>query len=68
MRNGVSQFSGRSQACRVKALISSALFMGVTHDSYQNVRFNGNLEAYSPYKGPPSPAVDEAWDRITNGI
>jgi hypothetical protein len=28
------------------------------------VRFHGNLEHSSPFKGPPSKAVDAAWDRI----
>jgi hypothetical protein len=30
----------------------------------QVVRFHGNLEHSSPFKGPPSKAVDAAWDRI----
>ncbi|KAI0927033.1 hypothetical protein AcV5_007676 [Taiwanofungus camphoratus] len=32
---------------------------------YKTVRFNGTLDFPSPYSGPPSPAVDAAWDRIT---
>jgi len=32
---------------------------------YQTVMFNGTLDVTSPYIGTPSPAVDEAWMRIT---
>jgi hypothetical protein len=28
-------------------------------------RFNGTFKLPSTYKGPPSKAVDEAWERIT---
>ncbi|KAI9833740.1 MAG: hypothetical protein M1819_003473 [Sarea resinae] len=31
---------------------------------YEFVRFNGNPDAKSPYKGPPTPAVDAAWDSL----
>ncbi|KAF2715326.1 hypothetical protein K504DRAFT_457500 [Pleomassaria siparia CBS 279.74] len=34
------------------------------HAPDQRVRFHGNLEHPSPFKGPPSKAVDEAWDAI----
>ncbi|KAF8907013.1 hypothetical protein CPB84DRAFT_1959751 [Gymnopilus junonius] len=32
---------------------------------YSVIRFNGSLDFSSPYKGHPSAALDEAWDRIT---
>ncbi|KIK42898.1 hypothetical protein CY34DRAFT_804473 [Suillus luteus UH-Slu-Lm8-n1] len=32
------------------------------------VRFNGTLDFPSIYRGPPSPAVDAAWDRIAYGL
>jgi len=31
---------------------------------YQKIRFRGGFDSDSPYKGPPSPAVDAAWNRI----
>ncbi|KAF7333837.1 hypothetical protein MVEN_02340600 [Mycena venus] len=32
---------------------------------YYNVRFNGHLSSVTTYRGPPSPAIDAAWDRIS---
>jgi hypothetical protein len=32
---------------------------------YHNVRFNGHLSSVTTYRGPPSPAIDAAWDRIS---
>ena len=33
---------------------------------YHNTRFNGTFDAPSPYRGPPSEELDEAWTRITD--
>ncbi|CAI6229012.1 unnamed protein product [Periconia digitata] len=30
------------------------------------MRFDGSFRGSSPYKGPPSPAVDKAWDELIN--
>lgn len=35
---------------------------------YKDVRFNGTLEFPSVYRGMPSPEVDEAWERLTDGM
>lgn len=32
--------------------------------NYEFIRFNGNPDVPSPYKGPPSPAVDAMWDSL----
>jgi len=32
---------------------------------YTTIRFNGSLDFPSPYRGTPTPELDEAWDRIT---
>lgn len=32
--------------------------------NYEFIRFNGNPNVRSPYKGPPSPAVDAMWDSL----
>jgi hypothetical protein len=29
-----------------------------------NQRFDGSFDRSSPFKGPPSPAVDKAWDEV----
>lgn len=34
------------------------------HTPDRTIRFHGNLEFRSPYKGPPSKAVDDAWDLV----
>ena len=36
--------------------------------SYQSIVFNGSLDYPSIYRGPPSPQVDEAWGRISDGM
>lgn len=28
-------------------------------------QFNGSFEFTGPYRGPPSPEIDKAWDRFT---
>ena len=35
-------------------------------DVYHDTRFNGTFDAPSPYRGPPSEELDEAWSRITD--
>ena len=35
--------------------------------SHHDVRFNGTIDFPSQYRGEPSPALDEAWEKITNG-
>ncbi|PPQ65051.1 hypothetical protein CVT26_015747 [Gymnopilus dilepis] len=47
-----------SKLTRIKAPAREAV-------KYSVVRFNGSLEFASPFKGQPTPALDEAWDRIT---
>lgn len=32
--------------------------------NYEFIRFSGNPNVQSPYKGPPSPAVDAMWDSL----
>lgn len=45
----------------------SALLMGSRLNTYKTVRFEDNLlDDQSPYKGPPSPVVDAAWNRLTD--
>ena len=31
----------------------------------REIRFNGTLEWPSPYRGPPAPEIDKAWNRVT---
>ena len=38
-----------------------APILDVLDDNYQTWKFNGSFKNDSPYKGPPSPAVDKAW-------
>ncbi|PYH63537.1 oxidase ustYa family protein [Aspergillus vadensis CBS 113365] len=33
---------------------------------YEDVRFQGDLHDVNPWKGAPSPALDEAWENITH--
>ncbi|MCJ1451359.1 hypothetical protein MMC28_001695 [Mycoblastus sanguinarius] len=40
----------------------------IVHDDYDTWRFNGTFRFNSPYKGPPSPSVDAAWDEISSGV
>lgn len=35
--------------------------------SYHTVRFDGDLNATSSYRGDPSDALDEAWDKYEDG-
>jgi len=39
------------------------LFHGIDLNEYHTVRFDGSFKMDSPFKGPPSPSVDEAWNR-----
>lgn len=34
---------------------------------YTDVRFNGTLDWPSPYRGQPSPAIDDAWNHLGKG-
>lgn len=34
------------------------------HPYDRKIRFNGTFNRDSPYKGPPSPEVDKAWDDL----
>ena len=36
-------------------------------EDYEIRQFNGTFDIDSPYKGPPSPEVDAAWDSLING-
>lgn len=40
---------------------ATAPILDVLDDDYQTWKFNGSFKNDSPYKGPPSPAVDKAW-------
>jgi hypothetical protein len=42
----------------------TAPVLEVISQDYQDVRFNYSLWYPSPYKGPPTPEVDQAWHRI----
>ena len=41
--------------------VATAPILDVLDDDYQTWKFNGSFKNDSPYKGPPSPAVDKAW-------
>lgn len=45
----------------------SAPLLEVLSDDYQLWKFNGTFRKSSPYKGPPSPSVDAAWDNLEHG-
>jgi hypothetical protein len=50
---------------------SNAVWSPVWEDvspGYSSVRFNGTLDAPSEFRGPPSPAVDEAWSQLDDGM
>jgi hypothetical protein len=32
------------------------------------VKYNGSLKTISPYRGDPSPEIDEAWSRVTKSV
>lgn len=34
------------------------------NDNYETWRFNGTFDQSSPYKGPPSPAVEDSWANL----
>ena len=40
----------------------------ITAVQYQDVKYNGSLKAPSPYRGNPSPEIDEAWARVTKQV
>lgn len=35
---------------------------------YTLERFNGTLDAWSEFRGPPSKAVDDAWSSLDDGM
>ena len=52
---------------RTNASLHAAPALEVVKDDYEIVRFISSYKSQSPYKGPPSPDVDAAWDRIIEG-
>ncbi|KAJ3509494.1 hypothetical protein NLJ89_g5193 [Agrocybe chaxingu] len=57
----------RSRSFQFNKCASKQSMYSPAHEAvhYETVRFNGSLDFPSPYAGPPSPAIDAAWDRIT---
>lgn len=50
--------------CWSESIANVAPALHVISDEYETWRFNGSFDLFSPYKGPPSPAVDAAWGKI----
>lgn len=61
----LSMRHGLSQNC-VRKLSSPSPALHLISDEYETWRFNGSFDLPSPYKGPPSPAVDAAWGKIVD--
>jgi len=59
-------YDRQTEATKKLCLLQHSTYSPV-HDivEYSSVRFNGSLNFPSPYRGPPTPEVDVAWDRIT---
>ena len=55
------------ETIRTNASLHAAPALEVVKDDYEVVRFISSYKSQSPYKGPPSPDVDAAWDRIIEG-
>ena len=45
-------------------IIFTASVLGTEPETYTSVRFDGSFDRSSPFKGPPSPAIDAAWDEV----
>ncbi|OKL63126.1 hypothetical protein UA08_01258 [Talaromyces atroroseus] len=55
---------GLQQKC-FRETSSYTPLLGQVPDTLQEFRFNGSIRWPSPYRGPPSPDVDRAWEKIS---
>ena len=65
--NGVrsSIFNVRDSHAKICHLVQTTELREAVSSSYSNVRFDGTFDRSSPYKGPPSPKVDDLWHEVT---
>jgi hypothetical protein len=54
-----------SEARCVKRTSSYSPLLEGYSPTLREVRFNGTLDWPSPYRGPPAPEIDKAWNKIT---
>ncbi|KFZ02434.1 hypothetical protein V500_00208 [Pseudogymnoascus sp. VKM F-4518 (FW-2643)] len=62
--DSIRMHTAASQSCVAKHSIWSPA-LGIVNEEYNLLRYSGTFKNGSPYKGPPSPSVDAAWDNIT---